>query len=76
MNDCKLLQTVDDVIGALGGVAAVKTLTECSTSTIWNWKNSGRFPSDTYVVMNAALAMRGKSAPVSLWRMRKPVAAE
>lgn len=76
MSDFKPVETALDVIEALGGEDTVKALTNCSNQTLWNWKSFGRFPSDTYVVMNAALAMKGKSAPVSLWRMRRPVAAE
>lgn len=72
MSDFKPLQTAAEVIEALGGDDAVKALTSCSSQTLWNWKDFGRFPSNLFVVMTAALALKGKSAPASLWRMRNP----
>lgn len=74
MSDIKPLQTTADVIEVLGK-KTVEQLTHSSAQTVSNWKTFGWFPSNTYVVMTAALAMKGKSAPASLWRMRNPVVA-
>ena len=76
MNDIKPLQTTADVIEVLGR-ENVETLTASSPQTVSNWKSFGWFPPNTYVVMTAALALKGRSAPASLWKMRNPaVAAE
>jgi hypothetical protein len=77
MNDIKPLQTTVDVIEALGGDDAIKAMTDCSPQTLWNWKNYGQFPSKTFVMMTAALAMKGKVAPARLWGMQTAaIAAE
>lgn len=76
MNDIKPLQTTTDVIEALGGDDIVRALTNCSPQTLWNWKNYGQFPAKKFVVMTAALAMKGRVASASLWGMETAVAAE
>jgi len=57
------------VIKALGGITAVARLTDRQYNAAQNWKGFATFPPDTYVVMIAALAARGHTAPPSLWRM-------
>ena len=63
------LQTTEEVISALGGVAAVGELTGRKYSAAFNWKSFGSFPANTYLVMQRALRERGKTAPASLWGM-------
>ena len=70
MSDFKSLETTAQVIEVLGR-EAVKRLTNSSAQDVSNWKNFGWFPANTYVVMTAALALKGKAAPASLWRMRE-----
>jgi hypothetical protein len=50
-------------------VRSVAELTGRNYDAAYNWKRFGQFPSDTFVVMQAALADRGMTAPPSLWRM-------
>lgn len=75
MREFKQLETADDVIDALGGNRAVEALTDSSPQTVSNWRNFGRFPSNMFVRMTAALAKQGLSAPVSLWRQMEPASS-
>jgi hypothetical protein len=63
------LTTAAAVFDALNGVRSVAELTGRNYDAAYNWKRFGQFPSDTFVVMQAALADRGMTAPPSLWRM-------
>lgn len=64
------LDTVEQVIEALGGLKAVGELNKRSGANVaWNWADRGAFPTNTYVVMKKALAKIGASAPDSLWNM-------
>ena len=63
----RTLTTTAEVIEELGGFPAIVALTGCSETAPYNWKNA--FPSKTYVVIQAALAERGYTAPDSLWNM-------
>jgi hypothetical protein len=64
------LETVDDVIAALGGPKRVKELT-CreSPSAVPMWKNRKRFPAKTFTTLQSALRDLGLSAPNDLWGM-------
>lgn len=62
-------ETTRQVIEALGGIDATARLTKRSYNAASNWLGFGRFPSNTYIAMTAALSDRGKSAPASLWGM-------
>lgn len=73
-HDPSKLSTTRDVVIALGGTKAVAALTARKYSAAANWVcDSGQFPANTYVVLNAALASVGKSAPPSLWGMKLPL---
>ncbi len=69
------LQTAADVIDALGGNQAVGDLTERQAKTVWVWRDSGKFPANTYLTINSALLAQGKSASASLWSMKIPEGA-
>lgn len=73
-HDLSKLTTTRAVVTALGGTKAVAGLTGSKYSAVSNWllESNGQFPANTYVVINAALAAIGKSAPVSLWGMKIP----
>jgi hypothetical protein len=67
------LQTVEQVIEALGGFKAVGELTKRnSANAAWNWKERNAFPTNTYVIMKGALKEIGAKAPDSLWNMVEP----
>lgn len=63
------LRTAAEVMDALGGDRSVGDITGRSRKATNNWRHFGRFPSDTYVVMQGALKKIGHTAPASLWRM-------
>lgn len=68
------LTTTRDVTAALGGIKAVANLTGSKYSAAANWvqESKAQFPAKTFVVLSAALAAVGKSAPPSLWGMKIP----
>lgn len=58
-----LLKTMDDVIAALGGPAAVGRLTDQPTSGVCNWKRDNpHFPPKYYPTIQKALGERGFTA--------------
>jgi hypothetical protein len=72
----KHLETVDEVIDALGGIKAVSDLMQCkASSTVPMWKHRQRFPATTFATLQAELRKRGASAPTDLWGMKTPECA-
>lgn len=69
------VDTVAEIFAALGGNPGVEAITGSKPSTLSMWKSAGAFPSNTYVVLTAALRACGKTAPASLWGMKLPVEA-
>lgn len=65
----KILSTTADVIEELGGIGAVASLTGRKYGAAAQWPHFSSFPSNTYIVLTDALALKGKSAPASLWGM-------
>lgn len=65
------LRTTDEVIDALGGNGAVSALTARGATAVSNWRSKarGKFPPETYLVIQQALAEKGLSAPPALWSM-------
>jgi hypothetical protein len=62
------LTTAKEVVKALGGVAAVKALTDVNVKAVYHWANDvGLFPARTYDCMKKALKRRGYTAPAALW---------
>lgn len=74
----RTLRRASTVIDALGGTAAVATLTGKSLQEISNARARNRLPPSTILVLRDELARRRCFAPASLWgalepRSRKPV---
>lgn len=66
------LETTDEVIEALGGPDAVKSITDATSSQqVFNWRERG-FPARLYLVMQTELERRGFSAPAKLWGVMEP----
>jgi hypothetical protein len=63
------LDTATEVIDALGGTQAVADAFRLSYRVVWNWRVRG-LPSDTYAVMQNALAKRRLAASDALWQQR------
>lgn len=70
-----MLNSTNEVIDALGGTKKVSDLTGVIPQAVSNWRATGSFPPDTYVLLKAALKKNGKAAPDTLWRMRPGAAA-
>jgi hypothetical protein len=64
-----LLDSAADVIDALGGVHATAELTDTNYKAAHAWKQRGRFPTKTYLVITEALRLRGLQARADLWKM-------
>lgn len=65
------LSTVDEIIDALGGVAAVQAVTGQKYNTVWNWKWRGKVPPEFHLIVSQALAGKGLSAPARLFGQRE-----
>jgi hypothetical protein len=70
------LQSTSAIIDELGGTAEVARLTSTTYKAVGNWKSFDRFPANTYLIIQAELSRRGKSAPDRLWAMREPAPAK
>jgi len=70
------ITTVEDVIDALGGIAEVAEMTSALPTAVYNWRADGKFPTDTYLLIQNELKARGRVAPDYLWPMRQPAAAK
>jgi hypothetical protein len=70
------IQTATEIIDALGGNQAVAKLTTTTAKAVSNWRAAGKFPSNTFLVVKAALLRLGLSAPDHLWSMREPPAVK
>lgn len=70
------ITTIKGVYQVLDGVPGVAKLVGYPYGRVWNWQDkthgSLRFPADTYLVIQKALAKRGYTAPAKLWGMREP----
>ena len=63
------LNTTSDVMDALGGNASVAEMTGRTPKAVSNWRKFTAFPSNTFVILKSALALRGHTAPDALWNM-------
>ena len=63
------LITTKQIIKKLGGVSVVAHMTGRSDGAAWNWTSFDRFPANTFVVIQGALAKENCTAPASLWGM-------
>ena len=65
------LTSTAEVIDELGGNLAVAELfKDGRAKTVWHWRKTNSFPSNTYLAIREALLAKGKTAPDSLWGMR------
>jgi hypothetical protein len=68
----RTLNTVDEVIDALGGGVAVRKLLGLkSAQALWAYRSRKSFPPKTFIIMNATLSERGCVAPPALWQMQE-----
>lgn len=64
------LDTAGAVIDELGGNAVVAVRFSVKPKTVWHWRDTGLFPSNTYVALMDDLKALGKTAKPSLWAMK------
>lgn len=65
----KQLETAADVVTTLGGIKAVAALTGRQYNAAANWPAFGKFPPNTFLVLQKALEAAECSAPPALWGM-------
>ena len=70
------LNTAEAVVDVLGGVMAVAEMTGTKRSGVYNWLATGRFPADTYLLIQDELKSRNLIAPDYLWPMRQAAAVK
>ena len=71
----RTLQTVDDVIDALGGTVKTSALAGVSPSQVSGWRSAKRIGAKTFLVLKKELAARGFDAPPTLWGIEQPETA-
>lgn len=71
-----MLNSVDDVIEALGGTGTTAALAGVGTSAVSMWSKRGEFPAEYFVLFRDALAALGKEVDPSVFRFKEPVEAE
>lgn len=62
-----MLDAIDDVIEALGGVAKVAALCGVGPSAVSNWKARGRIPPEKFFIFDRALAPLNTRADPALF---------
>ena len=72
----KELHSARAIIAAIGngkGNGPIAELTGRKTQHVTNWKNEGRLPADTFLVVSAKLAELGyRASPKKLWGITEP----
>jgi hypothetical protein len=69
------MDTVEQIIDAVGGTAAAAVLAGVTPPAVSNWKARGFIPSDLFVVFAEALERRGMIADRSAFGFKAPVEA-
>lgn len=67
----KHLKTTVDVIDALGGNIAISRVLGVHHKAVGNWRYSGEFPANSYLVLQGLLREQGFTAPNQLWAMKQ-----
>jgi DNA-binding transcriptional regulator YdaS (Cro superfamily) len=55
-----MLNSVDDVVDALGGTASVASLLGVGPSAVSNWRARGKIPEDNFLLVRDALKANGR----------------
>ena len=56
-----MLKSVDEVVEAVGGNAAVASLAGVKASAVSNWKARGSIPAEYFLIFSGFLTANGKS---------------
>ncbi|MBI1202649.1 MAG: hypothetical protein GC182_09080 [Rhodopseudomonas sp.] len=65
----KRLNSVEDVLAALGGTGAIIVMTGRSPQAISGWRSEGRIPPKYFYLMTEALELLEMEADPELWGM-------
>lgn len=57
-----MLRSVDEVVDALGGTAAVADLLGVGSSAVSNWRSRRKIPEENFLLVRDALLAAGKEA--------------
>lgn len=64
-----MLNTAQEIFDKLGGISAVAAIAGVKYNRASNWKQFGRFPPNTFIIINKELEARGLKADAALWGM-------
>lgn len=64
-----MLETVGEIIDALGGNAKAGALVGVGASAVSNWRSRGRIPAELFLAFSTALESLGKRANPALFGM-------
>jgi len=67
-----MLETVDQVVEALGGTFKAAAAANVVPSAVSNWKTRRRIPSDRFFVISDALKRRGKKVSPEIFGFAGP----
>jgi len=67
-----MLNSVTQVIDALGGVHAAAELSGVGPTAVWNWRSRGRIPAELMLVVSSALSRLDLRADPSVFGVRTP----
>lgn len=70
--DGKHVETVEELIAALGGTGAAAQALDATSNKIVNWRAAGRLPSRLYFVHRRILNERGINAAPGMWGFELP----
>lgn len=62
-----MLESIEDVIAALGGFQATADEAGVTVTAVYNWKKRNAIPSDKFLVISAALKKRSKKVSSSIF---------
>jgi hypothetical protein len=69
------IETVSEVIDALGGTTACGRLILRSPQAVCNWRQTNVLPAVLFLRMTEELHARGYTAPARLWGIEEPFGA-
>jgi len=71
-----MLDSIDEVIEALGGPTAVAALAGVGASAVSNWRKRGRISQGSFMIVRDALAALGKEASPAVFGFKEAATAE
>ncbi|MBX9844256.1 MAG: RES family NAD+ phosphorylase [Xanthobacteraceae bacterium] len=70
------LGSASEIIDLFGGTSATAKLIGRTPQHVSNYRQSGRLPADTFLLIKRELAKHGCEAPPSIWGIAEPASAE